>query len=217
MNRRVIARWTFAATALAVGAGLAIQIPLVWNATEGHFTTPLGRVFNLFCYFTVQSNVIVGITCLLLTLRPDRDSTVFAVFRLAGVIDIAITGVVYHVALAQLFELKGYAFVADQLLHTVVPVLAVGGWLVFGPRRRVSWPIVGWAMVVPIGWTIFTLVRGPIVHYYPYPFIDVDLHGYGIVFVNMALVAGLFFALAAGALALDRVLAKGSDTSTLRS
>lgn len=188
----------------------------MWNATEGFFTTPLARVFNLFCYFTVQSNVIVGVTCLLLALRPDRHSTVFAVFRLAGVIDIAITGVVYHVALAQLFELKGYAFVADQLLHTVVPILAVGGWLIFGPRRRVSWSIVGWAMLVPIGWTVFTLIRGPIVNYYPYPFIDVDLHGYGTVFVNMALIAGLFFALAAGALALDRVLAKRSDASTMR-
>ena len=216
MTRVALARWTFAAAALAVGAGLVIQVPLVWNATEGFFTTPLARVFNLFCYFTVQSNVIVGVTCLLLALRPDLHSTVFAVFRLAGVIDIAITGVVYHVALAQLFELKGYAFVADQLLHTVVPILAVGGWLIFGPRRRVSWSIVGWAMLVPIGWTVFTLIRGPIVNYYPYPFIDVDLHGYGTVFVNMALIAGLFFALAAGALALDRVLAKRSDASSMR-
>ena len=61
----------------------------------------------------------------------------------------------------------------------------------------------------PLGWLVFTLVRGSFVQdvngrdYYPYPFLDVQLHGYAVVFVNCALVVVLFAALCAGAKALD--------------
>jgi hypothetical protein len=42
--------------------------------------------------------IIVGATTLLLAGRLDRSSTVFRVFRLAGVVQIAVTGIVYHFA-----------------------------------------------------------------------------------------------------------------------
>ena len=112
----------------------------------------------------------------------------------------------YHVALADLQELDGKAAVADQLLHLVVPVLAVAGWLVFGPRGLVSARDIGLATLVPLAWLVFTLIRGPIVDWYPYPFLDVRDHGYPRVFANCVLVGLLFLALAAGARALDRVL-----------
>ena len=46
-------------------------------------------------------------------------------------------------------------------------------------------------------------MAGPIVDFYPYPFIDVRSLGYPRMFVNVALVGALFYALAAAAVALD--------------
>ena len=82
-------------------------------------------------------------TTLLLTLRLDRPSTVFRTFRLIGLVAITITGVVYHVALAGLFDLSGLHKLGDQLVNTVVPLMAVTGWLIFGPRTQTS-PRVAW-------------------------------------------------------------------------
>jgi hypothetical protein len=48
------------------------------------------------------------------------------------------------------------------------------------------------------------LIRGEGTGFYPYPFMDVGLHGYGQVLLNCLLVALLFLALAAGATFLDR-------------
>jgi hypothetical protein len=50
---------------------------------------------------------------------------------------------------------------------------------------------------------VFTLIRGAIAHWYPYPFIDVTQLGYGGVAVNCLWVALLMLGLAAGATVLD--------------
>src|SRR5579875_1340535 len=102
------ARIWFGLTALAVAIGLAINLFVAASNYNSLFPTVQGRIFNQFCYFTIQSNLIVGVTCLLLALNLHRASTVFRVFRLTGLVDIAITGVVYHIALAHLYELTGH-------------------------------------------------------------------------------------------------------------
>jgi hypothetical protein len=200
------ARSWFGLTALAVAAGMVIQLFVTATNQGVLFPTVQGRIFNLFCYFTIQSNLIVGATCLLLALDLRRTSMVFRVFRLTGLVDITITGVVYHIALAHLNELTGHAAVADFLLHTLVPVLCVIGWVVLGPRRLTSPSVVLLAMLYPVCWLIFTLIRGAGTGYYPYPFIDARALGYGLVARNVALISLLFLLLASGATAIDRWL-----------
>ena len=50
----------------------------------------------------MQSNIIVGVTCLMLALSLDRPSTAFRVIRLDGLLGIVVTFVVFHVALKSL-------------------------------------------------------------------------------------------------------------------
>ena len=87
-------RWArpwFAVTALCVIAGVALS---VYSAVKnpGHFHSGVERGFNAFAFFTIQSNLIVGGTTLLLAIRLDRTSTVFGTFRLIGVVAITVTG-----------------------------------------------------------------------------------------------------------------------------
>ena len=35
-----------------------------------------------------------------------------------------------------------------------------------------------WAFAWPIAWIAYTFIRGAVVHWYPYPFLDVDDAGY---------------------------------------
>ncbi|MCI0633827.1 MAG: Pr6Pr family membrane protein [Actinobacteria bacterium] len=196
----------FGLTAFAVLFGLIVQVLVAANATGGAFDTTAGRVFNVFCFFTIQSNVIVGVTSLLLALNPRRSSTAFKAFRLSGIVSITITGIVYHTVLRGLFDLERWALVADNVLHTIVPVIAVVGWLVWGPRGLTSARIMRLSVIFPICWLIFTLIRGAIVDFYPYHFIDVNELGYARVLVNCVWVAILYLGVAAGATALDRWL-----------
>ncbi|TCC42924.1 Pr6Pr family membrane protein [Kribbella sindirgiensis] len=198
--------WTWLTVAVVV-AGIGIQLPLSAQNEEGFFSTAPERFFNVFAYFTIQSNLLLGGTALVLALWPGRShGELFKTLRLNGVLCIAVTGIVYHTALAGLDDLSGWAWVANLLLHTIAPVVGVLGWLLFGPRDQTDWRIVGWSIVFPLLWLAFTLIRGAFVHFYPYPFVNVDDHGYGRVLLNCLLVAVLFLALAAGATTLDRRL-----------
>jgi hypothetical protein len=194
-------------TALLVAVGIVVQLIVTANGSAGFFPDNPERVFNVFAFFTIQSNLLLGGTALILALSPDRpQSTLFRTLRLNGVLCIAVTGIVYHVALAPLDDLSGWAAVANFLLHTASPVAGVLGWLLFGPRGRTDPRIVAWSLVFPLLWLVFTLVRGGFVGFYPYPFVDVAEHGYPRVLLNCLLVAVLFLALAAGATTLDRRL-----------
>ncbi len=206
MARTAAARGFFLLTALTVFLGMIIQLWVSAHLTGTQFTTVGARIFNVFCYFTVQSNLIVGVTCLLLALRLNRASTVFRVFRLAGLIGITVTFVVFHVALAHLQDLKGSAAAADMILHTIDPILALVGWLGFGPRAHVSARIALLSVLFPVAWMCLALIRGPLVDFYAYPFADPRSLGYPRVLVNGVLVGLLFIGSALVALAVDRLI-----------
>jgi hypothetical protein len=196
------ARVWFAVTALCVMAGVALSVYTAAQ-TPGHFHSGVERGFNTFAFFTIQSNLIVGVTTMLLALKLDRRSTTFRTFRLTGLVMITVTGVVYHVALAQILDLDGVHQLGNQLVHTIVPLLAVVGWLIFGPRSQTSRRGACLSVLYPFCWLVFTLIRGAVISWYPYPFIDVTQLGYGKTILNCFWVSLLLFGLAAGATALD--------------
>ena len=59
---------------------------------------------------------------------------------------------------------------------------------------------------LPAGGLAFTLLRGPVVDWYPYPFVDVIAEGYGRVLLNAAVITDLWLGLAAGLAYADRWL-----------
>ncbi len=203
MSRAGAARIVFGLTALAAVVGLAFSLYGAVTADSEQFTSAGARVLNQLSFFTLQSNIIVAITCGLLAVSLDRTSTSFQVFRLAGVVDIFVTGVIYYTLLDQPQD-RWVGVVSNLLLHAVVPIAGVVGWLVFGPKRRVSITVAAYAALVPILWLVFTLVRGAVIDWYPYPFVDVSTHGYGRVMANVAAMAVFFVALYGLAILLRR-------------
>jgi hypothetical protein len=199
-------RW-FAATAAVVAVAMVIQVRAVADLDTGFFDTDAKRIANIFCFFTIWSNLLVGATFALLAVRFERRSPTFRAAHLSAVLMITVTFVVVIVALDPITDYEGKAAAADFLTHKLVPVMAVLGWILFGPRGAVSTRVAATSVVVPVAWLAFTLARGPLARdYYPYPFIDVGELGYGRVLVNVALVTVLFVGLAVAARAADRRL-----------
>jgi hypothetical protein len=205
-------RWWHLLTAVTATFALVLQFVLVW---QGHSvleeTDPpaLGeRMVRFFGYFTILSNALIACITWTLALGRDRDSTWWRLLRLDGLIGITVTFVVVQLLLKGLVELHGADLLADTLLHVVVPVLAVIGWLVFGPRERVRRSDLLPALVFPVLWLVYTLIRGEIVDWYPYPFLDAGERGYGSVAVTCLGIAVLFVGLAALAWKGDEWLAR---------
>lgn len=162
------------------------------------FTTEGRSLLNLYSYFTIQSNVLILIASVLIAIHPDRRGNGWTVLRLAGLVGITVTGIVYATILAGTTDFSGVEWWYDKAFHYVVPIGAMLGFFLFTPRTRfarsdlvfVAWPIV---------WLGYTLVRGGVSNPgfagahgsradYPYDFLDVDTYGYGQVSLNAVLV-----------------------------
>jgi hypothetical protein len=166
-------------------------------------------------FFTIWSNILVTVVAYLLIRSPRHSGGVFQVFRLGSLVMITITGVIYALALAPLWHPTCWQKVADQTLHYAVPVLAVVGYLLLGPRPRFSWDALWRSVLIPLAWVVYTLIRSPLIsytqsgdtrHWYPYHFINVDDLAYGRVLVNMLGIFALLLAVGWVYLFLDRRL-----------
>ncbi len=204
-KRATVARTWFAATFLLVVVELIITCSTAADNTGGHFHSR-ARVFNVFWYFTIQSNVIVGVTCLLLAINPRRTSTVFAVFRLIGVVAISVTFVVFHIA-SVICSISTRGSRSRTSSNTPSSHRRGGGLAALRPSGLTSSRIARWTILFPVVYMVATAIRGPLVRdWYPYPFADVAAHGYVRVILNGILITLFFWAVAAGATWVDRRL-----------
>ncbi len=153
---------------------------------------------NFFSFFTIQSNLAaVAMLALLVVVRQPERGVWFEAVRGGVVFFIAVTGIVFALLLQGLQEeLQTTIPWVDTVVHRVMPLALVLDWLVEGPRHRLPrWVAGAWLGCVAL-WLAYTLVRGAIVDWYPYPFVDVAAHGYGGVALRCA---GMLVGFVAGA------------------
>jgi len=195
-------------TALVASAALLLQLVLVVNGdailVDHDPPNLLQRLLRFVAYFTVESNILVLVTTARLARDPAYDGARWRVVRVAAVSGITVTGLVHWFLLRPLLHLDGADLVADKLLHLAVPLLAVVGWLLFGPRPRVDWSACLRAAGWPVGWLVLMLVSGALTGWYPYPFLDHREHGWDHVMVVCLGIFVLFFALFAAMREYDR-------------
>ncbi|WP_182380219.1 Pr6Pr family membrane protein [Nocardioides sp. WS12] len=192
--------WHALTAAVAIGA-LVLQTVLVFQGSsvlvEENPPTLATRLIRLVAYFTIQSNVLIAIATAMLARNPDRDGTGFRSLRLAGIVGITVTGLVHFFLLRPLLDLEGGSYVADKLLHMVVPALAVIGWIAFGPRPRVERRGIEVSLAWPIAWLMVILIAGAATDWFPYPFLDYDEKGWGHVIAVCIGITALFGAVIA--------------------
>lgn len=207
MDTQRLARPWHLVTAVVTWLALLLQLVLVirGGVVLDEVTPPaLGtRLVRFVSYFTVLTNLLVAVTTTTLVLGQDRFPTWWRVVRLNAVVGITVTGLVHWFLLRPLLDLSGADYLADKLLHVVVPLLAVVGWAVLGPRGQSDRTLLLPSLIYPVGWLAYTLVRGAAADWYPYPFLDVALHGYPRALGACAGVAVLLLALTWAAIRLD--------------
>ena len=169
-------------------AGLTIAA-LVTAATER-----AGTLSNFFSFFTIESNVLAAAALLvggLLDPRSDR----WAYLRGAVTLYLTITGIVYAVLLSGT-DVGLIAPWVNHVLHQVIPLLMLADWTFRPPWPRVSARAALAWLGFPLAYFAYSLVRGPIVDWYPYPFLDPRPHGYDHV-VGMAVLLAVGMAVLA--------------------
>jgi hypothetical protein len=168
----------------------------------------LGRVIDWFSYFTNFSNVLVAIVLTMLARNLYRTGLVWGTLRMDSLLMISVTGLIYAIVLAPNAEVQGLQIVTNALAHYIIPVLTVLMFLILGPRRQLSFATVFTALIIPILWAVYTLIRGAIINAYPYGFLNAAELGLGTAIVNIAGIAVLGIIIGLIYWALDRLLSR---------
>ena len=146
---------------------------------------------NFFSYFTVEANTF-AVVVLLASALARRTTPPLDFFRGASTMFMTVVLLVFSLLLADLEASVLTAVPWDNtVLHYVMPVVVIADWLVDPPSRRVPFRSALWWLLVPSIYVAYSLVRGSLVGWYPYPFLDPRPDGYGpVVLVCLALIAG---------------------------
>ncbi|MFC9549447.1 Pr6Pr family membrane protein [Rhodococcus sp. NPDC056960] len=155
---------------------------------------------NYLSYFTIESNILAVVVLLIGAVR-DPQSRGWQLFRGATTLYMVITGIVYAVLLAQVDVMLQDAWI-NTALHRLLPLVLLVDWVIAPSRVRITDArCLSW-LVFPVVYGVYSLIRGPIVDWYPYPFLDPREQGY----LQLAVTAVvLLLAMALMALAVNAV------------
>mgnify|MGYP000885581786 CR=1 FL=1 len=196
------------ALALSAIVGLAIQFGVLEGSLDLSLLNYFTILSNLVCVFTTGSQAV------LLMRGDDPDKIPLLSYTLKGVsmMNLTVTMLVAHFLLKDTFTMSGIKNFSVDLLHYVVPILALVDWLLYDPKGMIrgTSPLL-WA-VAPLLYFVYAIIAAQIgdgIGYgsrYPYPFMDADLLGWGQVLINVAGLTVAFIALGYVFLGVDRIL-----------
>ena len=167
----------------ALFAVLAL-VAIVWQFSRGG-TGPGSRPANFFSYFTIESNLFAA-AVFLWGASGDADrrpASVVSLIRGAAVLYMSVTGVVYGLLLnGYQQELQTTIPWVNTVVHQLMPLVLVADWLLDPPRDRLTIRRALIWLAYPLLYAVYSLIRGPIAGWYPYPFLNPDhVGGYGVV------------------------------------
>ena len=203
MTLATFGRWAYLLVAIAAWVGVVLT--LIITAIDGYSReavarpgmfggAPFGwagfsqRIVECLSYFTEWSNILVAIVATLIALRGSEIGAWGRALHLCALMMITVTAIVYHFLIRPTEVLSGWSILTNPLQHVVVPALMILAALVCGPRGGLDASVVLKALVIPVIWVVYTLIRGAFVHQYPYDFVNVTILGYQQVCINIVVI-----------------------------
>lgn len=139
------------------------------------------RVSNFLSFFTIESNLLTVAVLLAgaaLAMRGQETSPGWELFRGAVVAYMTTTFIVFAALLSGLPDnLDLTEPWVNFVLHQLMPIVMILDWIVSPPRHRLTIRRALVWMLFPLAYCVYSLIRGPIVDWYPYPFLNPDSAG----------------------------------------
>jgi len=197
-----------AAAALTGWCAVALQLGLSLQLAAGKGLGVAAGLAIYLGYFTVQTNILVALALTVpLIAAHSRWGCFFARpgVNTAIAAYIAVVGMVYSLLLRHIWHPQGLQLVVDHLLHDVMPIVFLIYWWGTVPKRDLGVRQVPMWLLYPLGYFVYSLVRGRLTGRYPYPFIDVSIIGYGQTLINAVAMLAFFCLIAVMLLAVSRL------------
>jgi hypothetical protein len=169
---------------------LAAIITQLVSHIQHHFD-----VVNFFSYFTNLSNIFASVVFIIgavYLLRRREPTPTEGIIRGAAVAAMAVVGIVFSILLSG-EDLGSLLPWVNAVVHYIMPVVVVADWLYQPPKSTLNVRKIGYWLIYPLIYVVYTLFRGAISSFYPYPFLNpAKVGGYGVVFLYCIAIFILF-------------------------
>ena len=169
---------------------------LTWFSIVFQFYLTTGSITNLFSYFTILCNLLVALSLSFSIFFPKTKIGIYfssISVQTAIALYIFIVALVYNSVLRGLLLLEGWQILVDNMLHVVIPILYLLYLFFFIPKAYLNWKNGMYWTLFPFLYLIYSLIRGAIVQWYPYPFLNAAKYGYDQVIFNVGIMLLIFF------------------------
>ena len=166
--------------AYRIGFALLTLAAVVYQLFHSIDINPDFRAGNFFSFFTIESNIFAAVVLIAFGLGLVRSpaSRAAELVRGAAVLYMVTTGIVYGLLLSGYTEeLNTATDWVNNVVHRIFPLVLLADWLIDPPDVRIPFRRALVWLAFPIVFLVYSLIRGPIVDWYPYPFLNPDTAG----------------------------------------
>lgn len=168
----------------------ALALVAVFMQFKDVLEMPNPNIGNFFSYFTIESNIFAAAVLLVSAtyVIGRKQTSQLSYLRGAATLYMAMTGIIYSLLLAGV-DVQITTPWVNEILHYIFPLVMVADWIIDRPEPGVRLKKAVWWLAFPVLYLLYSLIRGQITGWYPYPFLNVKLHGLGDVLSSSVVIA----------------------------
>jgi hypothetical protein len=161
------------------GTAFAMLASVIWQISS-RVINNVFRPWEYFSYFTIQTSLLAIVTLSVAgwyAWTGRTETRVMNIVRLSTVTFTIVVTLVYNMLLRGLpdaVEDGGYVWpiLPNEILHVWAAVLMLIDWILSSRRINLRIRTIFWVLVFPLAWLVYSIIRGLMVDWWPYWFIN---------------------------------------------
>jgi len=161
------------------GTAFAMLASVIWQISS-RVINNVFRPWEYFSYFTIQTSLlaIVALTVAGWYAWTGRTETrVMNIVRLSTVTFTIVVTLVYNLLLRGLPDAAAdgdyvWPVLPNEILHVWAAILMLIDWILSSRRINLRIRTIFWVLVFPLAWLVYSIIRGLMVDWWPYWFIN---------------------------------------------
>lgn len=171
-SMKTIAVIRFALAAAMLGS-------VIWQITD-RLIHNLFRPAEYFSYFTIQTSLIAVVTLAVggwLAWHGRHETRVLNIVRLSSTTFTVVVTLVYNLLLRGLPNAPAdgnynWPVLPNEILHVWAAIILLIDWMLSSRRINLRFRAIFWVLVFPLLWLTYSIVRGLLIDWWPYWFIN---------------------------------------------
>ena len=164
---------------LRFGTAFAMLASVIWQISS-RVINNVFRPWEYFSYFTIQTSLLAIVTLSVAgwyAWTGRAETRLMNIVRLSTVTFTIVVTLVYNMLLRGLpdaVEDGGYVWpiLPNEILHVWAAVFMLIDWILSSRRINLRIRTIFWVLVFPLAWLVYSIIRGLMVDWWPYWFIN---------------------------------------------